>query len=337
MDKKKHQYTPFGPKARSFVGGDRIWFGRDHVLLVTSTGISETYKRFFFKDIQAVQILKTHSHRIKWFLLGVVFLAAVTAGVWSGISAATIYSPGLIISAAIALVMLCMLLWQFSKGPSCQCFIYSSVQKEKLRPLKTLKTANRFLKKLIPEVETVQGEMALPEIPGEVMVCEAMETGPARGIIAQPLPCRISRKWHAALFLTLIGLSAVGTAILLSPHPILFLAWIIIFSIAFVFNIAAVIKQIDTRMRTSIKGIVISTTILMVLCATAGYGEFFFIILQNAEEWAATAQNQYEMYKMISQFDLFEYPVLLVINLFFIAAFAVSGLFGLGLLWRQKG
>ena len=36
-----------------------VWLGRDHLLLVSRAGYTENYKRFYFRDIQAIIIRKT--------------------------------------------------------------------------------------------------------------------------------------------------------------------------------------------------------------------------------------------------------------------------------------
>ena len=52
-----------------------LWLGKDHLLLVESNGYSERYKRFYFKDIQALIIRKTKVGIIRAVVLGVgVFL-----------------------------------------------------------------------------------------------------------------------------------------------------------------------------------------------------------------------------------------------------------------------
>src|SRR6185503_15449364 len=42
----------------------RVYQGPDHLLQVVSTGYSEIYKRFYFRDIQAISIHKTHWGKI---------------------------------------------------------------------------------------------------------------------------------------------------------------------------------------------------------------------------------------------------------------------------------
>ena len=37
-----------------------LWLGPDHLLLVQSTPVSETYRRFYFRSIQNVTVRKTN-------------------------------------------------------------------------------------------------------------------------------------------------------------------------------------------------------------------------------------------------------------------------------------
>ncbi|HWI55617.1 MAG TPA: hypothetical protein VNZ22_00220, partial [Bacillota bacterium] len=44
-----------------------LWLGPDHLLCIETTGYTETYKRFYFRDIQAVLIRQTKRQR-NWTL-----------------------------------------------------------------------------------------------------------------------------------------------------------------------------------------------------------------------------------------------------------------------------
>src|SRR5947208_5263032 len=48
-----------------------LWLGADHLLCVDSTGYTETYKRFYFRDIQAITICRTARRKVWNWSLGV--------------------------------------------------------------------------------------------------------------------------------------------------------------------------------------------------------------------------------------------------------------------------
>lgn len=41
------------------MGKNTLWAGPDHLLLVMSTGVSETYRRFYYRDIRYIVAGKT--------------------------------------------------------------------------------------------------------------------------------------------------------------------------------------------------------------------------------------------------------------------------------------
>src|SRR5208283_5906459 len=49
-----------------------LWLGDDHLLFVECTGYTETYKRFYFRDIQAITIRKTTTHAVWNWITGVL-------------------------------------------------------------------------------------------------------------------------------------------------------------------------------------------------------------------------------------------------------------------------
>src|SRR5215472_27690 len=50
-----------------------LWMGKDHLLCMDYSGFTETYKRFYFRDIQAVIVRKT----IEWHVISVVLALIV--------------------------------------------------------------------------------------------------------------------------------------------------------------------------------------------------------------------------------------------------------------------
>ena len=61
-----------------FIGGtfrqSRLWLGQDHLLSVDSTLSSQDLKRFYFRDIQAITVRRTHTGRT-WNIVNAVLTA----------------------------------------------------------------------------------------------------------------------------------------------------------------------------------------------------------------------------------------------------------------------
>src|SRR4030095_8113184 len=64
---------------RNLMSFSRLWLGRDHLLAVYSTGYSENYKRFYYRDIQAL-ITRTTSRGKIWIVVFAVPAAVLALG-----------------------------------------------------------------------------------------------------------------------------------------------------------------------------------------------------------------------------------------------------------------
>ena len=137
----------------------RIWLGDDHLLYQLSTSFTEDYKRFYYRDIQAITIRKT-----KRFMIWNIILAALCLA--SGLLAVSL---GHTFSAdpflyMVALVSFVFLLLNLSMGPTCICQLYTFVSAEELYSLKRLRTARKALKIIVPLIEEKQRDMRVTGI-----------------------------------------------------------------------------------------------------------------------------------------------------------------------------
>ena len=137
-----------------------LWLGPDHLLKVERSASRETYKRFFFRDIQAV-VIQESSRRssIGIFDLAtmlVIFLLAGAIGSFSlnsMLTAALIASPffiGLIVNLAL--------------GRSSQAVLVTAVGTESLGSLSRLDRAADSLQRLAAEITKAQGELATAQL-----------------------------------------------------------------------------------------------------------------------------------------------------------------------------
>src|SRR3990172_8730879 len=49
-----------------------LWLGEDHLLHVMNRGYTEEYKRFYYRDIQAVLVRQTGAGRVMAVLFGII-------------------------------------------------------------------------------------------------------------------------------------------------------------------------------------------------------------------------------------------------------------------------
>jgi hypothetical protein len=151
-----------------------LWLGSDHLLFVESNGYAETYKRFYFRDIQAFTLQRTNTVRNINIVLGVVtfmfaFFGLVVASDPAGRGVL------LVIAGLFGLV----LLFHAIPGTSCTCQIKTAVQTEELSALSRLRAARKALDRIRPLIATAQGGALSPDTIPELL--RQSETAAARG------------------------------------------------------------------------------------------------------------------------------------------------------------
>ena len=128
-----------------------LWFGPDHVLMVTSNVFSEQYRRFYFSDIQAFAAaeIENPARFYGWVLSAIagvlVFaLASVGHGIW-----------------AVLMLMACGSLIAFAvTRPEMRCTLKTQVSTERLPSIKTRDGARGFVTALREEIEKAQGPLS---------------------------------------------------------------------------------------------------------------------------------------------------------------------------------
>jgi len=147
-------YRRVSGRTASFTGYHRLYEGADHLLLVHSTGIREDYRRFFYRDLQAIIVRPTSRRRdnaVAWgaftAVTGLPALATALAGV-----------PVLpIVLGVLAASFGAVLIANQALGPTCECHLQTAVQCEALPALRRLNRAQKFLGQIRARVAEVQG------------------------------------------------------------------------------------------------------------------------------------------------------------------------------------
>ena len=128
-----------------------LWLASDHILSVDSHRFSEEYKRYYFKDIQAIVVRQTTRSSGAVDLAVAIVLALLGLAAWRLESRAAAIVGGLIL---IPFVM------AKSLGPRCVCQLITAVSSDKLPSLNRLRTAERALRIIGPLVQEAQREQA---------------------------------------------------------------------------------------------------------------------------------------------------------------------------------
>lgn len=149
-------------------GRYRLYAGNDHFLQVRKMPYSETYRRFFFSDIQAISLSRTNSG---FFTAGILCFLAAYFGLLAILGYVLPYMEVLIYIGGICCgISLVILMVHVALGPTCKCHVYTAVQREPLMALARINQAKRTVALM---------EAAIREAQGPLDVVDA-EAGPGR-------------------------------------------------------------------------------------------------------------------------------------------------------------
>jgi hypothetical protein len=119
-----------------------LWLSSDHILAVDSHRFTEEYKRYYFKDIQAIIVTQMSAAASRTIDLVVLLVVVVLA--WRLYITAGIILFGYLIHKSL--------------GPKCACNLITAVSSDKLPSLNRVRTAGKALRIIQPLVEQAQRE-----------------------------------------------------------------------------------------------------------------------------------------------------------------------------------
>jgi len=147
-------YRKLPGDCRGFLRRNTLWIGGDHVLQVDSSRFSETYKRFYLRDIQTIIIRKTPRFRLPyyWVLLAAIAVITLLAGLnpfklW-------LFWPPVAVLAGVVIYLYVAGMFQ-----SCTCHLITRVNRMELPSLFRLETARRFADVMAPLISAAQGNL----------------------------------------------------------------------------------------------------------------------------------------------------------------------------------
>ncbi|MGA9875475.1 MAG: hypothetical protein WBQ21_06680, partial [Solirubrobacteraceae bacterium] len=137
--------------------------GDDHLLFVENSGFTETYKRFYFRDIQAITIRRTTARRLwNWFLGG----GCVVCLIFCDFKMLSAGHPGAgtIVLLVFAALLGIPLLINNLLGSTCAGQLRTAVQVEELPSLCRLRQTRKVLDKIRPLIVATQGQLTAEEV-----------------------------------------------------------------------------------------------------------------------------------------------------------------------------
>ena len=145
----------------TWTGPARLWLGEDHVLLVLNHCFHERYRRFFFADIQAVTVCRTHAGKVWTAVWAMMFLF------FGGIALMVPAGVATVVLASMAAPFGLLLLGNIALGPTCSCYVWTAVQTERVSAITRVRTARKFLERVQPKITEAQGQPTPVEVAAE--------------------------------------------------------------------------------------------------------------------------------------------------------------------------
>lgn len=136
-----------------------LWLAKDHVLCVETEGYTESYKRFYFRDIQAVTLRKT----VRMLVLAIV--TGSFTGLFSFIALTVDAIEATWIFGILAGICAIPFILNFLYGPTCACQLRTAVQTEDMPSMGRVRRARKVMNRLRPLIAEAQGQITAEEIP----------------------------------------------------------------------------------------------------------------------------------------------------------------------------
>ena len=137
-----------------------LWLGPDHLLKIDRSASRESYKRFYYRDIQAI-VVEESSRRFTLTVfdipvIGLIFLLTMvlSSSAISGLPTALLLASPVIVGLVVNLAL----------GRSSQARLVTAVGTEHLPSLSRLQRAAEALQQIGDEVTKVQGDVSTAQL-----------------------------------------------------------------------------------------------------------------------------------------------------------------------------
>jgi energy-coupling factor transporter transmembrane protein EcfT len=310
----------------------RLWAGNDHLLCVYNSGYTEDYKRFYYRDIQAILTRKT-GRGVVWsivFGLFTILFAALSS---------TAGREGAVVLWSIAGLFFALLLTNILRGPTCITHLQTAVSKEELPSLDRLRKAKRVIERLRPLIEAAQGSLGPDEMRARAAgLAGRTDAEHPAGISARNTAGARSAyrgRFHAPLFYLLLldgMLSALGIFI---NNMVLSIAGSALMMAISILIIISLVKQHDSGMGKGLRSVTWSSLAYVCLMFAMSYGFLMSLFVTNPEV-AQKMNDQWAMLRMMSSLSPLDKPFLMLLYIFSIVCSVPLGVAGLVLLERFR-
>lgn len=138
------------PGSSGFLVRNSLWMGTDHLLSVRRNPFSESYRRYYFADVQAIMITEVPN--------AVAFYGYGAAALFMVMAAALAYTSHPV-WCVVSLLAALTAFWVSFLSANCACYLTTSVSSDKLASLGQIRNARKAAGILKTEIEKTQGSV----------------------------------------------------------------------------------------------------------------------------------------------------------------------------------
>ncbi|ACL02672.1 hypothetical protein Dalk_0969 [Desulfatibacillum aliphaticivorans] len=334
---KPFKKVPGGGK--NILAPSYLWMAKDHLLCVNTTLFyDESYRRFFFKDIQAIFFQKTISGFV-W--MGFYLFISLLMG-WGVVSGGPQAAAALLTPLFIFILLLVRRIYLWG---SCKFWIQTESGVELIKSVNSRRRAKQLLAQLRPLIEQAQGGKFDPETLNDAQTGPTIDQGglfeaarrkrleaSGQNYQAQKQTAPIRRQFHKPLYV----LTLISGCFSLSEFAFhsLFVDFIGMFVSLFckLLVVVALVRQTKTDLPASLKNTTWVTGGLHLVLTVLSYVVLMMVFVESPD----IAGNHWLLFKALSEMPPDENTFLLVYSITHIAGSFVLGALGLTLTLKYE-
>ncbi|MDH3348539.1 MAG: hypothetical protein OEM02_10645 [Desulfobulbaceae bacterium] len=321
--KKETQYTfvKQSKRKRPLGGYDAVWQANDHFLVVENNGYTQSYKRFYFSDIQALILRVTKRHLIYAWCFGIGALLSFFSAYFLPWPENT---PFLIFG--LLFTILFGVNWY--KGPTCKSSLITRVQSHPLH-LVRLKIARRIFFKWRKIIEQEQGVLDLSTVMEPLPV--SLENGSVKMNSAvhskRVMNYKYGGGYHLLFFSMMLLVAVLNGTQLYTRHVALSITEMLMYAGGWLAMILALKNQNSSAMSSMLKKNTWVAMLLILVVLIVGY--YYTVIVASQSGSPQIIQNQAQIFLYMVNRNPADFPFLKFELIFTSISFSLVSIFGL--------
>jgi hypothetical protein len=303
------QYSRLPGRSGFFVSHS-LWLSSDHLLSVRRNPFSESYRRYYFNDIQAI-VFTELSNLVAPYGYTVAVLLFVT-------TVALFYTRHPAWGIFCALVSLATF-WASWRSADCACYVQTSVSSEMLPSLRQKVNAGKTLVLLKAAIEKTQGAVS-----AEVFQAHPTDTRSRQVRSANSALRHSSGRLHWIVFALMVMRGVMSSATLLGVTSVpLNFATGGVGTVVLLLLVLAAIQQRNTDLAADVRRVIYASLVFYLASGLGGFVVSIYIAFRLGPR--ATNQAMIIANPAIRAFELVD-----------LIGFCMLGLAGLILMWRHQ-